>query len=499
MKKVHVTRRELVAAATAGAAFAAVPPAWGKTLLSSRARIGPGRFRDGVASGEPDARSVTFWSRLDTERRRSGARLVVAKDKGMRKVVATAIVPTGRGVDGVLKSRISGLSPSTEYFYAWESGSDVSPIGRTRTAPAPGSADAVRMAFSSCQQYSRGYFAAHAHAAGVPDLDLYLFLGDYVYERAHAEVRIDPIDAVDLDSYRRKYRLYRSDAALRELHRLHPTAHIWDDHEVANNYSANNPPVAAAQRSAAYRAAFEWLPRMTYPRDRHRIYKRMSFGTTAEVFLLDERQYRSAIQEPQSRSMLGDAQMQWLIDRLKTSQATWKIVAQQVVMARILYDGAISADAWDGYRADRERLLGELERAGVQNVIILTGDAHVYMANLLASDFDALASDPARRPAAIEYVGGSIASPGYDVVEAVIQEDAPWNRHYDGSKHGYAYLDLTAERLVTEYRAADVGSPSARTSPFVRFVQPSGTNAIERQAVTPAPRSRKASARRRSR
>ena len=491
MTRLRVTRRELVASATATAAMAAVPPAWGRTLLKSRARIGPGRFRDGVASGEPDASSVTFWSRLSTDRPRSGARLVVAKDRGMDNVVATAVVPTGRGVDGVLKARIGRLDPSTEYWYAWESGSDVSPIGRTRTAPAHDSGEQVNIAFSSCQQYSRGHFAAHRHAAGLRDLDLYLFLGDYIYERAHQEIRIDPIDCVDLASYRAKYRMYRRDRSLRELHRLHPTAHIWDDHEVANNYSTNDPPVPAAQRSAAYRAAFEWLPRMTFPRERHRIYKRLAYGQTAEVFLLDERQYRSASQDPRSRGMLGDAQKGWLIDRLRSSRATWKIVAQQVVLGRIAHYGLESNDSWDGYADERAELLAAIERAGIDNVVFLTGDAHVYMANLLSSDFEALAADPGRKPAGVEYVGGSLTTPGYDVEEGVVQDYAPWNRQYDGARHGYAHLDLTAERLVTEYRTADVRSPSAFTAPFERFVQRSGSNAVERESIPVARRARR--------
>ena len=492
MTRPRVTRRELVASATAAAAVAAVPPAWGKTLLKGRARIGPGRFRDGVASGEPDDTAVTFWSRLTTDRPRSGARLVVAEDRGMDNVVATAVVPTGRGVDGVLKARIGRLDPATEYWYAWESGSDVSPVGRTRTAPAPDSAGSVRMAFSSCQQYSRGHFAAHRHAAAVPDLDLYMFLGDYVYERAHQEIRIDPIDAVDLASYRAKYKLYRSDPALRELHRLHPTAHAWDDHEVANNYSSEDPPIAAAQRSAAYRAAFEWLPRMTFPRDRHRIYKRLGYGQTAEVLLLDERQYRSASRDPRSRGMLGDGQKAWLLDRLRSSTARWKIIAQQVVVSRILYNGTISVDSWDGYAAERAQLLGAIEREGIENVVWLTGDAHVYMANLLAGDFGSFEDDPGRKPAGVEYVGGSITTPGYDVDERVIQEDAPWNRQYNGARHGYAHLDLNADRLITEYRTASVQSATATTSPFERFHQPTGRNIIERTSIQPVPRRRSA-------
>ena len=117
MTKLRLTRRELVASIGAAGAVAAVPPAWAKQLLPPRRRIGPGVFQDGVASGEPSQNAITFWSRLETSRPRSGARLVVATDPGLRKIVAHATVPTGRGVNGALKARIGGLRPHTEYYY----------------------------------------------------------------------------------------------------------------------------------------------------------------------------------------------------------------------------------------------------------------------------------------------------------------------------------------------------------------------------------------------
>ena len=489
MGKLHLTRREIVASATAAAAFAAVPPAWGRALLSSRPRIGPGAFLDGVASGEPSRSAVTFWSRLDTERPRSGARLVVARDQGMRRVVATAIVPTGAGVGGALKARVGGLRPSTEYYYVWESGTAVSEIGRTRTAPAPSSAEAVRLAFSSCQQYASGYYGAHTHAASLPDLDVYAFLGDYIYEENNfRRVRDEPIQAVDVRTYRRKYALYRSDPALRELHRLHPTVHVWDDHEVENNYSDNDPPPAPAQRAAGYRVSFEWLPRMSLRRDRHRVYSKLSLGGLVDVFLLDERQYRTGDLDGQPRRILGEPQMSWLIAGLRASTATWKVIAQQVVVATIYGErGGVNEDAWDGYPEDRARLLGEIERAGIANVVFLTGDAHVFMANLLASDFQSLGDGSRRRPAAVEYVGGSVTSPGRERPEAEVQADAPWNRQYDGSRHGYALMDLAPDRLVTEYLATDISIPDGGTAPFERFIQPAGANNFERQTLAPPP------------
>ncbi|HEV3001095.1 MAG TPA: alkaline phosphatase D family protein [Solirubrobacteraceae bacterium] len=488
-RRPHLTRRELVASATAAGALAAVPPAWGRKLLSRRPRVGPGTFDFGVASGEPTATAVTFWSKLETLRPRSGARLVVARDQGLRRVVATAIVPTGAGVNGALKARIGNLKPGTEYFYVWESGTEVSEIGRTRTAPDPRAAEPLRLAYSSCQHWPSGFYGAHQHAAGLSDVDLYLFLGDYVYERAGADVRRDPIDAVDLRSYRQKYGLYRSDPGLRELHRLHPTAHVWDDHEVVNNYTDNNPPTALAQRMAAYRAAFEWLPRMTFPRERHRIYKKLELGALADVFLLDERQYRTGRNDGLPRSMLGPGQLEWLLAELRASRATWKIVANQVVMAaRQEGEERASGDSWDGYPEDRARLLATIEREGIDNVVLLTGDAHVFMTNLLASDFEALAAAPSRKPAAVEYVGGSVSSPGPNLPETEVRDRAPWVQQYDGGRNGYAQFDVAPDRLDMVYLSVPVFSADPAATIFERFVQPAGENRVQRTSGAAARR-----------
>jgi alkaline phosphatase D len=482
------TRRELIGAAAAGAAFAAVPPVWAKRLLSSRAGIGPGTFLDGVASGEPGTTAVTFWSRLATSRPRSGARLIVAKDEDMRRVVATAVVPTGRGINGTLKARIGGLRPSSQYFYVWESADDVSPVGRTRTRLPDDSGRALSLGVSSCQHYSYGYFTPHTHAA-TQDLDLYVFLGDYIYELKRpptaGEPRQDSINSNDLRSYRAKYQLYRADEGLRELHRLHPAVHIWDDHDLANNYTDNRPAPSPLQRAAAYRAAFEWIPRIVFPRERFRIYKRIPLGKNADLFLLDERQYRTVDDAGQPVKMLGDEQMSWLLAGLRGSKATWKIIANQVVIAPIDYGRGESQDNWGGYGDSRTLLLSAIERAGLPNVVFYSGDAHVFMVNLLASDPEGFRSNPDMRPAAVEYVAGSITSPGTDRPEQEVRDLNPWNRQYNALAHGYAHLAVDASQLVTEYRRSDLLSPTGATYPFERFVQPAGANTMTRESVPP--------------
>jgi phosphodiesterase/alkaline phosphatase D-like protein len=481
----RTTRRELIGAAAAGAAFAAVPPVWAKPLLSGRAGIGPGRFLDGVASGEPSPTAVTLWSKLTTTRPRSGARLIVARDEDMRKVVATAVVPTGRSLDGTLKARIGGLKPHTQYFYLWESGNDISPVGRTRTLVPRDSGAPQVLAMSSCQAYQYGYFRPHAQAA-IDDVDLCVFLGDYIYEVKRppnqADPRVDTIDSNDLRSYRAKYRMYRADEALRELHRVQPMVHIWDDHEVANNYTDNRPAPSPLQRAAAYRVAFEWLPHIVYPHERYRIFKRIPMGTMVDLFLLDERQYRTVDDQGQPTRILGDRQMQWLVAGLKASRAHWKIIANQVVIAPMDFGGD-SMDSWGGYGDSRVRLLGEIERAGIENVVFVTGDAHVFMANLLASDPEVFRSDPTHRPAATEYVGGSVTTPGTVREEADVQSRNPWNRQFNGAAHGYAHVVATDTQLLTEFRASDVFNPNGGTVPFERFVQPTGANTFTRERL----------------
>ena len=483
------TRRELVAATTATALTAAVPPAWGR-LLSSRPGMGPGRFEDGVASGEPGPRAVTFWSRLRTDRPRSGARLIVATDEGMRKVVATAVVPTGRGVNHTLKARLGGLRAAHGVLLRLAV-LERHLAGRPHAhGPGPGVGDAAAHRRSRPARTSPTASSAPHQNAAEQDLDAYLFLGDYIYERGKTPVagdpRTDTLDSVDLRSYRRKYRLYRSDPGLRELHRVHPALHVWDDHELENNYSDNAPAPGPLQRSAAYRVAFEWLPRITFARDRHRIYKSVRLGAMAELFLLDERQYRTGVNDGRPKRILGDAQMEWLIGALKGSSAQWKVLANQVTMAAEPFGDGPRSDMWDGFAEDRARLLGELERAGIRNVIVLTGDAHVFSCNLLASDFESLGDGSSRTPAAVEYVAGSVTSLGLDKPESEVRSRSPWNKQYNGVDHGYALLSLDAGQVVTEYRRTDITSPTGATTAFERFTQPSGANNVSRETLAPS-------------
>ncbi len=454
-----------------------VPDAWGAKLLRQTARPGPGRFLDGVASGDPSPTSVVLWGRLTTEQQRSGARLVVATDPGLTRTVATVVVPTDRSVDGVLKVRVGGLRPDTIYHYAWQGARDVSPVGRTKTLPDPSSDRPLRLAFSSCQKWDEGFFNPHLDVADEDPLDLYLFLGDYTYEYARPAgmYRNDALAAVDLRSARDKLRLYRSDTALRELHRLHPTAHIWDDHEVADNYTDNDPRPSELQRTAGYKASFEWLPHLPAGRERYRVYRSFRLGRMAEVFMLDERQYRTGDGDGKPKTILGRAQLDWLKAGLRASTARWKLVANPDMIAPLGVGGrGVNPDQWDGYPADRQELL-DVCAGGVRDVMFLTGDIHTYFTARLLRDGGT--SGPS---VATEYVGGSVSSSGLPalagVSTAAIFAANPWISYANGTDHGYGRVDLDATRARVTYRSAPVDRPGLLSRTLAVYDQPLGAN-----------------------
>ena len=271
-----------------------------------------GTFPQGVASGMPSQNAITLWTRLEGFNRDRRVRLEVSSDPGFRKVVARRLLRARAGRDHTVETRLrspKALKPGRQYYYRFETRSGSSPVGRFRTLRPPDSREPFKIVFFSCQDYQAGFYNAH-RAIAAEDADLVVSLGDYIYERTFYEgPRKDTLGAngdgevQTLPEYRAKYQLYKSDADLRAMHAAHPFVAIWDDHEVEDNYAGSNPgdetqqmrvPFQARQ-SAAYRSFYEYMPFMPVtgnPLKGDDLYRRLPLGANAELFLLDERQYR---------------------------------------------------------------------------------------------------------------------------------------------------------------------------------------------------------------
>jgi alkaline phosphatase D len=520
----HFGRRRFLTftAAAAALAFATHLPATGVAAAREldAARISEDPFTLGVASGDPLSHSVVLWTRVAPAPYEPGGGLAgqsvavaweVARDERFASVVRSGTALALPDYNHTVHVDVDGLDPGRPYYYRFRTGAWVSETGRTRTAPAPTSAvTALTFAAVSCQAYHDGYFTAHRHLAQ-DDVDVVLHLGDYLYEQAVNFVggarnytdRVLPDvfdrETVTLEDYRLRYALYKSDPDLRAVHAAHPFVVTWDDHETENNYAGavdqhGGPPEEfLLRRAAAYRAYWEHQPlraaQLPVGPDL-RLYRRLHWGTLAQFDVLDTRQYRSDqaygdtkhVPGPESddpaRTMTGAAQEQWLIDGWRASDALWNVMPQQVCFSQRKLDldaeAPMSMDAWDGYRASRARILTGARSAGVENLLVLTGDVHVGHAFDIKDDFD----DPTSRNLGTEIVATSIAS-GKDGAE----RPANWQTYLTANPHlrfcngrrGYVRVALNRSHARADFRTvAAVTTPGAPVSTAASFVTEAG-------------------------
>jgi alkaline phosphatase D len=485
------TRRAFIAGALAAAGAALVDPV-GLASARSRARaLAPGDpFPLGVASGDPDATSVILWTRLITPEVADplpasdiAVDWEVATDEAFGAVVASGTAAAVAALAHSVHVEASGLTPDTEYWYRFTVDGRTSPVGRTRTFPGAGSTPAqVRFSVASCQNWSAGYYTAHAAMAD-EDLDFVVFVGDYIYERS-SESGVRPItlpESVDLPTYRARYELYRSDANLRAVHARFPWIVTMDDHEVANNVLGDNgkdgedagdPAAIAAfraRRADAFQVWYEHLPLRLAPPDGadYVLYRTIVHSDLLRIFVLDGRQYRSLYPggvsagpvndevSAEDRTMLGATQEGWLDGQFAATDARWNVIAQQTVMASTPFStGSVKVynfDQWDGYVAARNRLLRSLVSNRVRNPVVVTGDIHVAGATSVRLDYDA----PDAADIAYEVVSTSISSGVnsalIDIFEGAVAAQ-PWIRHVNARQRGYSVVTLTPAGGTADYR-----------------------------------------------
>ena len=222
----------------------------------------------------------------------------VAEDEKFSRIVARGAERAMSELAHSVHAEVRGLQPDRVYWYRFRAGTAVSPVGRTRTAPA-GHKARLRFAFASCQQYEQGFFSAYRDMA-TRDLDLVVHLGDYIYERSWGARHVREHDVgipTTLAEYRNRYALYKGDADLQAAHAAFPFLSIWDDHEVTDDY-ANDRSYAVRDavrflktRAAAYQAYYEHMPLPASARPRGpdaTIYAHYRFGDVMDLLLLDD-------------------------------------------------------------------------------------------------------------------------------------------------------------------------------------------------------------------
>ena len=447
-------------------------------------------FTLGCATGDPTSTGFIAWTRLAPDPTNGGGMAPdpvavtweVASDAGFASVVRSGSATAVADLAHTVHVDVDGLEPDSQWGVRFSADGVDSPVARGRTLPASGTAP-LRFGFVSCQHYASGYYTA-LRGLAAEEVDLWLHLGDYIYENAATgPVRSQgTAEIITLDDYRNRYGVYKTDPDLQAAHHAAPMVAVWDDHEVDNNYAGDvgqdgqTTEQIRARRSAGYRAWFEHIPiRLDIPAgpggrpapegtgvrgNEVRIYRRFSWGNLATFHMLDGRQYRDpapcdgAITDcpdrvGSGRTMLGANQTAWLGDGLETSGSAWDVVGQQTVFAPMPFGPFFNLDQWDGYPESRQEVWEMLRRR--PNPVICTGDIHAAGVAHLHHDLEDVTSPRI----GTELVGTSVASTfPADLVDAAegLVRPLPWVEYVNARKRGYTVVDLSADKLVATYK-----------------------------------------------
>ncbi|MSO58534.1 MAG: hypothetical protein EXQ77_05790 [Thermoleophilia bacterium] len=392
----------------------AVLAALAATLLAGALAAGAagadGGFVYGVAAGEITSTSAILWTRAPKEGR------VTLRVECQGKGTAVSALGAGnasKGSDLTLSVPVKGLPAGAACTYRFAQAGAVSPQGRFKTAPAADADVPVRFAVSGdadatpdlAGKPAYNGFQTYARMAAARN-DFNINMGDTIY--SDSEVA-DAAVARTVADKREKYKLGLALAPLRELRAATGLYSHWDDHEFINDFSV--PEHGKTLYLAGVKAFRDYAPVRWSPATG--LYRTVRWGKHLELFFLDQRSFRSAkvaqvcqgdlaptapvavraafaalapplanpvpvgcleaITDP-ARTMLGSAQYAAFTAAIRASTATWKVVLNEVPMIQFY---ALPYDRWEGYAAERARLLADL--VGVPNVVFLTTDMHAHL------------------------------------------------------------------------------------------------------------------------
>ena len=380
-------------------------------------------FRYGVAAGEITSTSAVLWTRAPA----AGPIQIEGSPVGEARWQFFFVIGVPRralratpATDLTFQFRVPGLEPGTTYRYRFIQGDVRSRTGTFTTAPARSEGSTVRFAITGDADATPGEngkpayntYGVYARMAAESN-DFNINLGDTIY--SDSEVGGAEVARTAAEKWA-KYKLGLELPALRKLRASAGLFSHWDDHEFVNDFS--KPEHGNAIYAAGVKAFRDYSP-VTYS-PATGLYRTFRWGKNLELFFLDERSYRSAkatqacrgdlaptvpqavrdafatlapalrnpvppgcidaINDP-SRTMLGGRQYAAFTKAIKASTATWKVVVNEVPIQQYY---ALPYDRWEGYAAERERLLGFL-RQNVKNVVFLTTDSHANFVNQIRS------------------------------------------------------------------------------------------------------------------
>jgi phosphodiesterase/alkaline phosphatase D-like protein len=420
-------------------------------------------FKFGVTAGEVTSSSAQLWGKAN----KSGAfGVVVATNRRFRGDVHTGLVRARKGHDNTVQRRVTGLKPNERYWFHFiGTRGRRSAVGTFVTAPRPKQNATVEFAWSGDQDFNPepGQTAPFWNDGGVlrrmkaERNDFNVMLGDTIYSDSEVPGRLNPIAL----SVRQKWAKYKVNLGNRSLQALRRSAGFyshWDDHEFVNDFSpAENSfdnGVNVNGRTLYNRGAqaFRDYAPVSWS-SRNGLYRTVRWGRNLQLFFLDERSFRSANADanhvcdnpdtsspdlaptaPQTtrnafalvtpslarpvsqacldtirspdRTFLGKRQLARFLSDVKRSTARFKVIMNEMPIQQYY---VLPYDRWEGFEAERQQLLRELQ--SVKNVIFLTTDVHATLVN--DARFKTLESGGPENSGIMDVIVGPVATANF--------------------------------------------------------------------------------------
>jgi len=369
MKKAMATVTQALDAGLPLERFVAGPRAWTKPLVESpefqevwKAR-GAGLIHGPMVGCLTDS-SARFWVRTAAE---AAVQVVLSTSPQLESPVTSPAVKTAATKDFTCVVAVDGLKPDTAYYYTVQvDGKAALPAPHPvfRTAPAAGAKARFQVGFGGGAAYypptERMWDTILSHKPLA-----FLFLGDNIY--------IDAPTKPDLQRY--GYYRRQSRPEFRRFTAATAIFAVWDDHDFGTNDCVPGPEVdKPAWKLPVWRLFRENWNNPAYGggEEHPGCWFDFSIGDV-DFILTDSRYYRTNPKQPHP-SMLGPAQLQWTLDRLKASKATFKVLANGVPWALGAKPGSL--DTWEGYKEEREAIFACIEQNRISGVVLLSADRH---------------------------------------------------------------------------------------------------------------------------
>lgn len=386
-------------------------------------------FAHGVQSGDISAQGGMVWTRADRPSRIALEVATTESFKDARHIATLNALPES---DFAVQALVEGAPADQNLFYRMTA-SDLSDLnatsepitGQFRTAPTTKrdirfvwSGDTAGQGWGIDDEGMRTYAMMAQHQP-----DFFIHSGDTIYadgpmtDEVEIEggiwkntVLIDEVRKVaeTMEEFRGRYKYNMMDEHVRALNAICPTLFQWDDHEVVNNWSSGKDLSAnddyteksiAVLQARAARAFHEMTPISYFPTEPGRVYRQIPYGPHLDIFFLDLRSYRGSNSEGMQdevtidSQILGKAQLDWLKSAMKSSKATWKVIACDMPIGLCIWDKVSEEqkfveaiangdnEAPKGRELEFATLLRFIRDEGIKNTVWLTADVHYTAAH----------------------------------------------------------------------------------------------------------------------